>query len=300
MHTKNIFSALAIVLCAILFIASALLLLVVSEGDGAIDPAYATLSATDEVKTLRTDSAGVDSLAFFVADEEHGGMHTLFKGLRPTVEIVGSDEDLIEISANASILEKVELIREGNTLVVQMREDCYKALENSEYSRGLYVECEVFTVKISGSIGKFATDAPVILDMNAADGIPDEFPNIENWYMAGHSLGGAMAASYAAGHTDELSGLILLGAYSTADLSDSSLSVLCLHGSEDMVMNREKHDECLDNLPAGYTEREIEGGCHAYFGMYGEQDGDGEPTLTEIEQITLTANYIADFILGGS
>ena len=139
-----------------------------------------------------------------------------------------------------------------------------------------------------------------VLDMNAADGIPDEFPDIENWYMVGHSLGGAMAASYAAGHTDELSGLILLGAYSTADLSDSSLSVLCLHGSEDMIMNREKHDECLDNLPAGYTEREIEGGCHAYFGMYGEQDGDGEPTLTEIEQITLTANYIADFILGGS
>lgn len=168
MHTKNIFSALAIVLCAILFIASALLLLVVSEGDGAIDPTYATLSATDEVKTFKTDMVGVDSLAFFVADEEHGGMHTLFKGLRPTVEIVGSDEDLIEISANASILEKVELIREGNTLVVQMREDCYKALENSEYSRGLYVECEVFTVKISGSIGKFATDAPVILDMNAA------------------------------------------------------------------------------------------------------------------------------------
>ena len=139
-----------------------------------------------------------------------------------------------------------------------------------------------------------------ILDMNAADGIRDEFSGIENWYMAGHSLGGAMAASYAAGHTDELSGLILLGAYSTADLSDSSLSVLCLHGSEDMVMNREKHDECLENLPAGYTELEIEGGCHAYFGMYGEQEGDGEPTLTEIEQITETADHIARFILGGN
>ena len=139
-----------------------------------------------------------------------------------------------------------------------------------------------------------------VFDMNAADGIRDEFSGIEAWYIAGHSLGGAMAASYAAGHTDELSGVILLGAYSTADISDTSLSVLCLHGSSDGVMNREKHDECLDNLPAGCTEREIEGGCHAYFGMYGEQSGDGVPTITPIEQITLTANYIADFILGGS
>lgn len=139
-----------------------------------------------------------------------------------------------------------------------------------------------------------------VLDMNAADGIPDEFPDIENWYMVGHSLGGSMAASYVAGHKDEMSGLILLGAYSTADLSESGLRVMCMHGTEDGVMNREKHDGYLRNLPVGTPDIEIEGGCHAYFGMYGEQSGDGEPTITLIEQITLTANYIADFILGGS
>ena len=33
-----------------------------------------------------------------------------------------------------------------------------------------------------------------VLDMNAADGIPECFPEVTDWYIGGHSLGGAMAA----------------------------------------------------------------------------------------------------------
>ena len=39
-----------------------------------------------------------------------------------------------------------------------------------------------------------------VLNMNAADGIRERFPEVERWYIGGHSLGGAMAASYAADH----------------------------------------------------------------------------------------------------
>ncbi len=130
-----------------------------------------------------------------------------------------------------------------------------------------------------------------VLDMNAADGVLAEFPEIENWYIGGHSLGGAMAASYVDSHAEEFEGLILLGAYSTADLTDTSLEVLSVYGSEDGVMDREKYADCLSNI-AGATEIVIEGGCHAYFGMYGEQDGDGSPTLTPKEQIEITAAAI--------
>ena len=34
-----------------------------------------------------------------------------------------------------------------------------------------------------------------VLDVDAADGIQEEFPEIEEWYIGGHSLGGSMAAS---------------------------------------------------------------------------------------------------------
>ena len=50
-------------------------------------------------------------------------------------------------------------------------------------------------------------------------------------------------------------------------------------------------------LPDGFCETVIEGGCHAYFGVYGEQEGDGTPTLSVTKQIDLSAEYITSFIL---
>ena len=136
-----------------------------------------------------------------------------------------------------------------------------------------------------------------VLDSNAADGIQKEYPQIENWYIGGHSLGGTMAASYLEKHTDEYEGLILLGSYSTADLSDAELEVLSIYGSEDQVLNREKYNDNIGNLPKDFKEIVIEGGCHAYFGMYGAQDGDGTPSISDSEQILQTAEYIAQMIL---
>lgn len=135
-----------------------------------------------------------------------------------------------------------------------------------------------------------------VLDRNAADGIPEQFPDISEWYIGGHSLGGAMAASYVAEHTDSMAGLILLGAYSTADLSDSGLRVFSAYGSEDGVLDRDKYKDSLGNLPQDTTEFMIAGGCHAGFGSYGEQDGDGTPRISSDEQQNLTADAIAGWL----
>ncbi len=131
-----------------------------------------------------------------------------------------------------------------------------------------------------------------VLDVNAADGYEELFPEIEIWYLGGHSLGGAMAASYAGKHASEYEGLILLAAYSTVDLTDSGLTVLSVYGEYDQVLNMEKYEKYKSNLPDDYTEMVIEGGCHSYFGSYGLQEGDGTPTITEEEQISTTADYI--------
>ena len=135
-----------------------------------------------------------------------------------------------------------------------------------------------------------------VFDISAAEGIPDEYPEISEWYVGGHSLGGSMAASYIGENTGEYKGLVLLGSYSTADLSCLDIDALSVYGSEDCVMNKEKYNECLSNLPADFKEIVIEGGCHAYFGMYGAQEGDGVPTISNIEQINKTADIIADTI----
>mgnify|MGYP000485072746 CR=1 FL=1 len=57
-----------------------------------------------------------------------------------------------------------------------------------------------------------------IFDVNAAEDVMSQFPDIRHWYIAGHSMGGAMASQFASEHPDEVDGLILLGAYSTATI----------------------------------------------------------------------------------
>lgn len=135
-----------------------------------------------------------------------------------------------------------------------------------------------------------------VLDANAADGLQQEFPDITSWFIAGHSLGGAMAASYAANHSQDFDGLILLAAYSTKELTQTNLRVLSVYGSEDGVMNREAYEGNRQNLPSDTSEIVLNGGCHAQFGSYGPQDGDGVPTISEDEQIRKTTEAILAFI----
>ena len=133
-----------------------------------------------------------------------------------------------------------------------------------------------------------------VFGVNRADGITDSISYIDNWYIGGHSLGGSMAGSYLSKNADAFDGLVLLGSYSTADVK--SERVLSVFGSEDTVMNSEKYERYRSNLPADLTEYIIDGGCHAYFGMYGEQEGDGKASITPAEQIAITAEIIADFM----
>lgn len=88
-----------------------------------------------------------------------------------------------------------------------------------------------------------------ILDSDATEGIAEQYPYIENWYIGGHSLGGAMAATY-----------------------------------------------FKENLPVNYNEVIIKGGCHAFFGQYGLQEGDGMPNITALEQMEKTAEEIGKYI----
>lgn len=135
-----------------------------------------------------------------------------------------------------------------------------------------------------------------VLDVNAANGIPKLYPQIERWYIGGHSLGGSMAASHAARNASAYDGLVLLASYSTADLSTSGLPVISIYGSEDGVLNMEKYAGYRRNLPAALEEHIIEGGCHAGFAGYGPQDGDGVPTISGEEQIAETVRMLTAFL----
>lgn len=136
------------------------------------------------------------------------------------------------------------------------------------------------------------------LDMNAASSILDvpAYGSYERWFLAGHSLGGAMAANYAADHPKQLSGLVLLAAYPTKSLQTAGFPVLSIYGSNDGVVNRSRIEEGRSLMPPIYEELVIEGGNHAQFGSYGAQDGDGEALISSGEQRAQTADAIADLV----
>lgn len=125
-----------------------------------------------------------------------------------------------------------------------------------------------------------------IFDAYAADRIIDQYPDIKSWYIAGHSMGGAMASDYASNHQDKIEGLILLGAYIYGNYPVEN--ALTVYGS----FNTSVADKI------NYTENivVIDGGNHAQFGNYGKQKGDIDATISGEEQQSIAAEAIREFL----
>lgn len=135
-----------------------------------------------------------------------------------------------------------------------------------------------------------------VTNINAADQYRNSFPEITDWYIGGHSLGGSMASTLVSVHPNSYKGLALLGAYSASNISDLNIKVVSIYGENDGVMKRDKYEKYKSNLPVGFVEEIIPGGNHAYFGCYGEQNGDGVATIKNEQQIEITAFEILAMI----
>lgn len=125
-----------------------------------------------------------------------------------------------------------------------------------------------------------------IFDSDAAEDVMTQFPEIEHWYLVGHSMGGAMASKFAAEHPDEVDGLILMGAYIYGDYPDED--TLTIYGS--LNQSVEDHIDYTENIV------EIEGGNHAQFGNYGLQKGDPPAEISSEEQQKQTVEAIEAFL----
>lgn len=137
-----------------------------------------------------------------------------------------------------------------------------------------------------------------VLAPNKANKYIKSKKEIEQWVIMGHSLGGAMAATYAENNSNKLKALILLAAYpaNSVDLSNNELEVLSIYTSEDKIADKDRILESKERLPESTKFIEIKGGNHSYFGSYGLQKGDGEATITEEEQRRMIIEYIVDFL----
>ena len=130
-----------------------------------------------------------------------------------------------------------------------------------------------------------------------ADGLIADTPGIEQWWVGGHSLGGAMAASWAGEQPPgALEGLLLWASFATAGAGleeRDDLRVLSVSGSRDGLATPEDVAERRTLLPPDALMIEVEGMNHAQFGRYGPQRGDLEPTIDGAEaQSALTEAHV--------
>ena len=112
------------------------------------------------------------------------------------------------------------------------------------------------------------------------------FPEVRRWAVGGHSLGGAMAASFARRNPERVQGLVLWAAYPSGsdDLSRSALHVVSIYGTRDGLATPAKIAASRALLPPDTRWVAIEGGNHAQFGWYGPQPGDNAAAITRDEQ----------------
>lgn len=113
------------------------------------------------------------------------------------------------------------------------------------------------------------------------------FPQVERWAIGGHSLGGAMAATFTQDNPDAVDGLVFWAAYpaGSADLSArADLAVSSVYGTADAVLNWEAFESSRALLPSNTKWTPIEGGNHAQFGWYGPQSDADVATISREEQ----------------
>ena len=131
-------------------------------------------------------------------------------------------------------------------------------------------------------------------DVDAAARAISEFPEIDTWILAGHSLGGVAATSYLSGHQEDIDGLVLLASYPEADLSNYGGAVVSIVGENDGVLNRDAYSQAQTKLPSTAREVTIPGGNHANYANYGDQAGDGQATITRESQQAQTVAAVLE------
>ena len=137
-----------------------------------------------------------------------------------------------------------------------------------------------------------------IFGPNKASEIITATPEIDRWFIGGHSLGGTMAADFASRNRAKVSGIILLASYPLAGsgLAAADIPVLSVYGTNDQIATVSEINESRMDLPSTTRWIEIIGGNHSQFGWYGEQPGDGQAAISREEQQRQVTQAIMDFL----
>jgi pimeloyl-ACP methyl ester carboxylesterase len=164
----------------------------------------------------------------------------------------------------------------------------------------------VLIIKVTGNLA--------IFDAGKAAQFREQLP-VERWIIGGHSLGGVIASYDVRDAPSAYAGLFIWASFSgeAADLSNWEGAVLSLSGEKDGLTLATDIEENKAYLPSPIVVQdiasfptastrgntiyhEIQGGNHAQFGSYGEQNGDGVATISKQEQQDQIITFMRAFL----
>ena len=123
-----------------------------------------------------------------------------------------------------------------------------------------------------------------VFDIDAAQAVIDDHPEIDTWAVGGHSLGGSMAAQFIGSHPGLVDGLVLWASYSAADISDAGVRVGSIYGTLDAGVASYTSPDHMALLGPDVVLTPIEGGNHEQMGWYTGQPNDPPATISRDEQ----------------
>ena len=109
-----------------------------------------------------------------------------------------------------------------------------------------------------------------IFNPNAADEVRAAYPEIEQWIIAGHSMGGAMAGTYADNNRDTLAGAIVFDSYppGSNSLADADLPILTFERARPDGTRSQKFVDNENLYPESVERILIPGAQHMYYGSF--------------------------------
>jgi hypothetical protein len=134
------------------------------------------------------------------------------------------------------------------------------------------------------------------------DNVMAAYPGITNWFLGGHSLGGATAIQYVyeGSNPSALAGLITWEAYGAVEfpIDTTSVPVTVIYGHR----KQGSVDAGMSYLPASTVTTSLFGANHAQFGYYGEQLGDIPAMIThhnQTEVVVASTMHAMNRVLAG-
>lgn len=126
--------------------------------------------------------------------------------------------------------------------------------------------------------------------------LTEAHPEIVRWVIAGHSLGGALAARLARTASGLDAAFVLIGTThpKEADLSGLDAPFIKVYATNDGIAPVDRVLASARRLPGATRWVAIEGGNHSQFGHYGHQLFDGEATISREAQQALTREVLLD------